>query len=256
MPLELPVTLGGDFSGVLSALGEGVTGINPGDEIYGQAKIAKGIGSFAEFTLADVKNIARKPTNLNHAEAAAVPLAGVSAWQALVEHMALVSRWKILIHGGAGGIGSMALQIAKHLGAYVATTVGADDFDYVKGFGADEVIDYKNQKFEELLPDFDAVFDTVGGETYIKSFRVLKPGGIVVSMLEQPNAELMKQYNVKAIGQFTIVTTERLTKLNELLDSGAVKVPVDKVFSLAEAAAALNYLERGEARGKVVIKIK
>ncbi len=256
MPLELPVTLGGDFSGVVAEIGEGVTGLNAGSEIYGQAKIAKGVGSFAQFSLADVKNVALKPKNLNHVEAAALPLAGVSAWQALVDHMALVAGQKILIHGGAGGIGSLALQIARQLGAYVATTASSDDFDYVKSLGAEEVIDYRSQVFEQLLQNFDAVFDTVGGDTYKRSFQVLRSGGVIVSMLEQPDEDLMAQYNARAISQFSVVTTERLSKIAELVEAGNLKVQIDKVFPLDQAAEALNYLEKKSPRGKVVIKVR
>jgi len=147
-------------------------------------------------------------------------------------------------------------ELAKYLGAYIATTAAADDSDYVKQLGADEVVDYKTQKFEERIKDYDAVYDTVGGETYTKSFRVLKAGGILVSMLERPNEELMKQYGVNAVSQFTRVTTERLGKLAELVDGGALKVNIDKVFPLEQAGEALAYIQKGRHRGKVVIKVK
>ena len=163
---------------------------------------------------------------------------------------------KILIHGGAGGIGSIAIQLAKHLGAYVATTVSAKDMQYVKELGADEAIDYKNQKFEDMLNDYDAVFDTVGSETYIRSFKVLRKGGIIVSMLEQPRPELMEQYGVKAIGQLTQVNSERLSKLAELVDQRVIKVNVGKTFPLEQAGEALVYLQSGHPQGKVVLKMK
>jgi alcohol dehydrogenase len=176
-----------------------------------------GSGAFAEMALAKIDTVAHKPRTLNHEEAAGLPLVGVSAWQALVETMELTKGQKILIHGGAGGIGSIAIQLAKYLGAYVATTVITNDIQFVKEeLGADEVIDYKTQTFEDVLPhNYDAVFDTVGGETYTRSFKVLKRGGggIIVSMLEQPVQELMDQFDVKAVYQFTQVNRERLTRL-------------------------------------------
>ncbi len=197
VPLQFPATLGSDFSGVIEKVGERVSSstsifdLKLGDEVYGHAgAFAGGSGAFAGMALAKADTIAHKPRTLDHEQAAGLPLVGVSAWQALVETMGLTKGQKILIHGGAGGIGSIAIQLAKHLGAYVATTVSTNDKQCVKEeLGADEAIDYKTQTFEDVLAhDFDAVFDTVGGETYTRSFKVLKRdgGGIIVSMLEQP----------------------------------------------------------------------
>jgi len=257
VPLQFPATLGGDFSGVVEEVGEGAPGFKKGDEVYGHASISRGgSGSFAEFTSADAKATAHKPKSISHVEAAALPLTGVSAWQALVEHIGLSRGKKILIHGGAGGIGSTAIQMARYLGAYVATTVSARDIPYVKELGADEAIDYKNQSFDEMLNDYDAAYDTVGGETYVRSFRVLKGGGIIVSMLEQPRSDLMERYGVNAIGQLTQVTSERLSKLAELVDKRVIKVYVDRTFPLEQAGEALEYQQKGHPRGKVVLKIK
>ena len=257
IPLKFPATLGGDFSGVVADIGEGVSGFKKGLEVYGYASVlGGGSGSFAEFVLADTKVIAVKPKNITHIEAGALPLTGVSAWQALVDHIGISRGKKILIHGGAGGIGSIAIQLARHLGAYVATTVSAKDMQYIKELGADEAIDYKNQKFEDMLHNYDAVFDTVGSETYIRSFKVLRKGGTIVSMLEQPRPELMEQYGVNAIGQLTQVNSERLSKLAELIDQRVTKVHVDKTFPLEEAGEALEYLKSGHPRGKVVLKMK
>lgn len=257
IPLKFPVTLGGDFSGVVAEVGESVSGFKKGLEVYGYASvIGGGSGSFAEFVSADVKVMALKPENITHVDAGAFPLTGVSAWQALVDHIGLSMGKKILIHGGAGGIGSIAIQLAKHLGAYVATTVSAKDLQYIKELGADEAIDYKNQSFEDLLNDYDAVYDTVGGETYVKSFKVLRKGGIIVSMLEQPHSDLIKQYGVNAIGQMTQVNSERLSKLAELVDKHIIKVHVEKTFPLEQAGEALAYLQSGHPRGKVVLKMK
>ncbi|VVB90253.1 NAD-dependent alcohol dehydrogenase [uncultured archaeon] len=256
-PLKFPATLGGDYSGVVAEVGEGVPGFKKGDEVYGQASITRGgSGSFAEFASADVNTTAHKPKNTGHVEAAALPLTGVSAWQALVNHIGLSRDEKILVHGGAGGIGSIAIQLARYLGAYVATTVSAKDIPYVKELGADEAIDYKNQPFEDIVHDYDAVYDTVGGETYVRSFKVLKKGGIIVSMLEQPRSDLMEQYKVNAIGQFTQVNSERLSKLAELVEKHAIKVHVERTFPLEQAGEALSFLQKGHPRGKVVLRIK
>jgi alcohol dehydrogenase len=255
-PLQFPSTLGMDFSGIIEKVGEGVSDFKQGDEVYGDvAAIRSGSGAFAEMALANADSIAHKPKTLSHEEAAGLPLVGVSAWQALVETIRLSKGQKILIHGGAGGIGSIAIQLAKRFGAYIATTVSTNDKQFVKELGADEVIDYKTQSFDDLLHDYDAVFDTVGGETYTRSFKVLKKGGIIVSMLEQPNQELMERFGVKAIYQFTKVNRERLTKLAQWVDQNNIRVNVDRTFPLEETAKALDYQRDVHPRGKVVLAI-
>jgi alcohol dehydrogenase len=254
IPLQFPSTLGMDFSGVIKQVGQGVSSsdFKQNDEVYGQAGVTNGgSGAFAESALANAERIAHKPKRLSHVEAAALPLVGVSAWQALVENIGLSKDQKILIHGGAGGIGSIAIQLAKKLDAYIATTASTNDKQFVQELGADQVIDYKSQNFEDILHDYDAVFDTVGGETYRRSFKVIKKGGgIIVSMLEQPNSELMNQYGIKAIFQFTQVNRERLTKLAQWVDQNNIRVNVEKTFSLDEAGKALDY-----PRGKVVLTV-
>jgi NADPH:quinone reductase-like Zn-dependent oxidoreductase len=255
VPLQFPATLGTDFSGVIKELGENAsTGFNIGDEVYGQGSpLSGGSGTFAEFVLTNINGIAHKPKTLNHIEASGLPLVGVSAWQALVENIGLSKNKKILIHGGAGGIGSIAIRLAKHLGAYVATTVKSDDKEYVQQLGADEILDYTTQSFKDILQDYDAVLDTVGGETYRKSFNVLKNNGTIVSMLEQPDSNLMKQFGVKAIFQFTETTTDRLTKLAQWVDQNNIKVNVEKTFPLSETAKALDYQRDVNPRGKIVV---
>lgn len=250
IPLKFPFTLGGDFAGVIK---------DSGEEVFGSANVVGGgSGSLAEFAAANNGAIAKKPKSLNFVEAAASVLVGVSALQALEEHINLQKGQKILIHGGAGGIGSTTIQLAKSIGAYVATTVSSDDIEFVKGLGADEVIDYKTQDFSKNPPagGFDAVFDMVGGETTNKSFLVLKQGGVLVSMLGQPNEELSRKYGVTAIGQNTKTDTKHLDRLRELIDSGKIKVKVDKVFPLDATKEAFDFLEHASPRGKVVVKIK
>jgi alcohol dehydrogenase len=254
--LQFPSTLGMDFSGVIKQVGEGIShsDFKQGDDVYGQAGvISGGSGAFAEMALANTESIAHKPKRLSHAEAAGLPLVGVSAWKALVENIGLSKDQKILIHGGAGGIGSIAIQLAKYLGADVATTVSTNDKQFVQELGAGQAIDYKTQNFEDILHDYDAVFDTVGGETYRRSFKVLKKGGVIVSMLEQPNSELMSQYGIKAIFQFTQADRERLTKLAQWVDQNNIRVNVEKKFSLDEAGDALDYQKDVHPRGKVVL---
>ena len=231
--LQFPSTLGMDFSGVVEQIGE-VNGDAPvdfkqGDEVYGQAGIINGgSGAFAEMALANIESIAHKPKRLSHPESAALPTVGVSAWQALVENIRLSKDQKILIHGGAGGIGSIAIQLAKHLGAYVATTVSTNNKQFVQELGADQIVDYKKENFEDILQNYDAVLDTVGGETNKRSFRVLrKGGGIIVSTLEQPNTELMSQYGIKAVFLFSQVNKQRLTKLAQWVDQNNIKVNID-----------------------------
>jgi alcohol dehydrogenase len=271
VPLQFPATLGSDFSGVIEKVGERVSSsssstsvadLKQGDEVYGHAGVmAGGSGAFAEMALAKADTIAHKPRTLTHEQAAGLPLVGVSAWQALVETMRLTNGQKILIHGGAGGIGSISIQLAKHLGAYVATTVSTNDIQFVKEeLGADEAIDYKTQTFEDVLPhDFDAVFDTVGGETYTRSFKVLKRGvgdSIIVSMLEQPVQELMDQFGVKAVFVFSQGNRERLTKLAEWVDQNNIRVNVERTFPLDEARTALDYQRDVHPRGKIVLAMQ
>jgi alcohol dehydrogenase len=255
--LQFPSTLGLDFSGVIKQLGKDVSSdFSQGDEVYGQAGVPSGgSGAFSEMALASATSIAHKPKTQGHIEAAALPLVGVSAWQALVEFMGISNGQKILIHGGAGGIGSIAIQLAKNLGAHVATTVSTNDKQFVEELGADQIIDYKTQTFEDIVHDYDAVFDTIGGNTYKRSFRVLRKGGIIVSMLEQQNSELMERFGVKAISQFTQVNRERLSKLAEWVDQNKLKVNVEKTYSLDEAGKALNHLRDIHPRGKIVLII-
>jgi NADPH:quinone reductase-like Zn-dependent oxidoreductase len=253
--LKFPATLGGDFSGVVAELGEGVSGIEVGDEVYGQAGAMSGHGSYAEFTPVQADSVAPKPASLDFTAAAAVPLTGVSAYQALVVHAKLQDGQKIFIQGGAGGIGTMAVQLAKHLGAHVATTVATKDLAYAESLGADEVIDYTKQDFTEIVHNYDVVYDLAGGEASAALYQVLKKGGTLISMTAQPDEALMEQYGVNMISQFTKVTTERLTKLAELVDQGAIQVHIDKTFPLSEAADALEYVKSGKHHGKVILKV-
>lgn len=255
IPLTLPVTIGSDFSGVVTD-GNG-SEFASGDEVYGQAIILSGAsGAMAELTTVNLKSITKKPKNVDFVEAAALPLVGVSAIQALVDHIQLEKGQKILIHGGAGGIGSVAIQLAKHIGAYVATTVSGEDKEFVKSLGADEVIDYKTQKFEEMIKDYDAVFDTVGGENANKSLAVLKNGGRLVSMIGPIDENLAKEKNITALVQSSKTNSESLSRLRELVEENVIRPKVDKVFPLDQVSDAYSFAETGHPNGKVVVKIK
>lgn len=256
IPLSFPVTTGGDFSGTVSEVGEDVTDFKVGDEVYGVAhQLFGGSGTAAEYVAANITNSGSKPNTIDHIQAASLPLVGTSAIQALEEHINLQKGQKILIHGGAGGIGSIAIQIAKSLGAYVATTVSSDDVEFAKSMGADEVIDYKTQDFTTIIKDYDAVYTTVREGMVAKSIPLLKSGGILVTMSEQPDEELAKENNVTAIHQMSKANTQQLKRLKELVDEGKVKPFVEKTFTLDQTKEAYDALEK-HPRGKVVIKIK
>jgi len=256
-PIELSATPGIDVAGTVAALGEGFSALVVGDRVYGSASIlAGGTGAFAEYASAPASLLAPMPANASFAEAGAIVLTGVSAVQALTGHLELQPGQKILVHGGAGGIGSLAIQLAKHLGAYVAATASGDGLELVRELGADEAIDYKNEAFDQRLTDYDAVLDTVGGETYTRSFRVLRPGGIIVSMLAPPNAELMEQYGVRAISQQTQVNTEVLTALAKLVEEGVLTPVIDRAFPLDEVREAFEAKEQGGVQGKIGIQVR
>ena len=255
-PLPLPFTLGGDFSGVVEAVGAYVAGFKVGDEVYGQASVFnRGSGAFAEHCIARAGAVARKPRSVSHADACWLPIAGVSALRALTKDLRVSAGQRVLIHGGAGGIGGIAIQLAKHLGARVMTTVNADDVAYVEGLGADEVIAYGSRDFEEVLGSPDAGLDAVGGDTYVHPFRTLKRGVRMASTLAQPRQRLMNNFWLEAIALSTQVTTGRLARLAELVDQGALKVRVDETFPLELAGAALLRMETAPPRGKVVLKL-
>jgi alcohol dehydrogenase len=257
IPLQFPVTLGGDIAGVVVEAGEGVSHVAVGDRVYGQANVVAGnSGAFAEYAATAGGQIAKAPSGIDLQQAASLPLVGVSAWQALVQHISLQPGQKIFIHGGAGGIGTLAIQIAKHLGAYVATTATDDGINAVETLGADEVIDYKSQDFSTVLHDFDGVFDTVGGDDFTKSLSVLKPGGVAVSMAGQADEAKASDLGVTALTQNTKVTTEALDALRGLVEAGAVKPQIGKVFPLDEIQAAFTALETHSVTGKVVIAIR
>jgi NADPH:quinone reductase-like Zn-dependent oxidoreductase len=256
MPITFPATLGGDVAGVVTEVGEDVTSVAVGDKVYGQAMILAGnSGALAEFAVTSEQQIAHMPESLSFEEAAALPLTAVSALQALHDHIGLQSGQKLFIHGGAGGIGLIAIQIAKNAGAYVATTATGDGIEAVKQLGADEVIDYKNEDFTTVLKDFDAVLNLVGNDEFTKTLHTLKKGGIGVSLAGDADDAVVEELGVTAISQFTKTTTEKLNQLTQLVESGVVKPQIDSEFSLDQIKEAFDYRENNQVKGKVVIKI-
>jgi alcohol dehydrogenase len=251
--LPLPAVIGSDIAGIVEAVGSEVADIAVGDEVYGQAGALSTHGAFAEYAPANRKAITKKPAQFDFVQAAALPTAAISSLEA-IDHMNLQKGQKVLVHGASGGIGSFAVQIAKSLGAHVAATTGPDDVEFVKSLGADEVIDYKNQDFAKLITNYDAALDTVGGETYRKTFEVVRPGGKLVSMVEQPDGPLMEDYGVVAILQSTNVRGEKLDELIQRF--GNLIITIDKIFSLEETAQALEYVKTSKRRGKVVVQVK
>jgi NADPH:quinone reductase-like Zn-dependent oxidoreductase len=252
-----PLTPGFDLAGSVVELGKNVKHIRIGDNVYGQAAvIRKGTGAFAEYAVAQEDCVARMPDNISFTDAAAVPLSACSAYQALVEHIKLREGDKILIHGGSGGIGTFAIQLAKHLGAYVATTATDKGLFYAKQQGADTIIDYGSEQFERHVKDFDAVLDTVGGDTYGRSFEVLKKGGIVASMVSMPNEILMNQYGVRAVLVTTKVDSKKLGKITDLIKCGALHVNISNIYPLQQAKEAFEAKEKEKILGKIAIEIK
>lgn len=252
----LPVTLGGDISGVVSAVGEGVSDFAVGDEIYGSANAAGGAtGALAEYAVTAAGQLGKKPQAITYETAAASVLVGASALQALDEHINLKAGQKILIQGGGGGIGSLAVQLAKHRGAYVATTVSASDVEYVSSLGADQVINYETQDFTALLSNFDAIFDTSTGEGLEASLSILKPGGVAVAMIGSVEPSVAEAHKVTVISQGTRVTTERLKVLGELLEQKVLTPRISQTFSLEDVKAAFEARENGAA-GKVIVSVK
>jgi NADPH:quinone reductase-like Zn-dependent oxidoreductase len=257
-PLKLPVTLGYDVAGVVKRLGEGVTTFQVGDKVYGQAAVTTGgSGAFAEYAVAPAARLARMPRNLGFTGAASLPLVGVSALQGVVEHMKVKPGQKVLVHGGGGGIGSVAIQIAKHAGAHVATTATGDDLAFARQLGADEVIDYKTQKFDELLSGYDAAFDTVGGDTWQRSFTVLRRGGVLVSMTHPPKTDLPEQHGVTLVDESTRMDTASLEALGRLVEAGVVTPHVDRAYPLDRVREAFEAKEKGggTVRGKIAIVV-
>lgn len=276
---QLPATLGSDVAGVVVETGSRVTRFKPGDAIFASIfDLSK--GALAEFAVVPDNAAALKPKNLDFVQAASIPMVGLTSWQALKERARLKPSQKVFIPAGAGGIGTFAIQLAKHLGAKVGTTTSTGNVDLVRSLGADEVIDYTKQEFENVLRDYDAVLGTVRGDALEKSLRILKPNGTVVSLIGPPDAAFarargMNPFLVFVFGflsrkiirhakkrgvaySFLFVHSDgsQLGEIGELLKAGRIRPVIDKIFPFDEAKDALAYLEQGRAKGKVVVQMR
>ena len=245
----LPLILGHEFSGVIAALGAGVTGFRVGDAVYGMNDWF-GDGASAEYCTARESEIATKPSSLDHSEAAVVPISGLTAWQGLFERAHLQAGERVLIHGGAGAVGVFAIQLAHRRGARVIATASGQNLDFVRELGADEVIDYRAERFEDVVRDVDVVFDTVGGETLERSWGVLKPGGRLVTVAA--SGEQTTDERIRAAYFIVEPSRTQLKEIARLIDGGAVRPVVGAVFPLAEARQAYQHKP---VRGKVVLRV-
>ncbi|MCB4336591.1 NADP-dependent oxidoreductase [Bacillus cereus] len=276
---EMPLILGNDFSGVIVKVGAKVTNFKVGDEIYARPRKNK-IGTFAEYIAIHEDDIALKPKNLSFEEAASIPLVGLTSYQALHDIMQLQKGQKILIHAGSGGVGTFAIQLAKIMGAIVTTTASEAGANLVTSLGADEIINYKTEKFEDILKNYDAVFDTIGGATLEKSFNIIKSGGNIVSVSGMPNARfgkefgsgffktllfslaskkltaLEKKHNAQYSFLFMKPSGDQLRTIANYIEAGQIKPVIDRVFPFEDAQKAMEYSESGRAKGKIIVKIK
>ncbi len=279
LPYRLPFILGNDLAGVVVRVGSRVRRFKPGDEVYARPDKDR-IGAFAEFISMNEHDVAIKPKELTMEEAASIPLVGLTAWQALIERANLKKGQKVFIQAGSGGVGTIAIQLAKHVGAIVATTTSTANSDLVKRLGADIVIDYKKDDFATILHDYDLVLNSQGGETLEKSLRVLKPGGTLISISGPPDPDFAKQigaswivgllmrllsYRIRKKAKrqqvryaflFMRASGEQLREIGSLIDSGIIRPVVDRVFPFEATNEALAYVEKGRAKGKVVIKVR
>lgn len=249
---HLPLILGWDVSGVIERLGKNVVNFQPGDEVYSRPDVTRN-GAYAEYIAVRASEIALKPQSLGHKEAAAVPLAGITAWQGLFTHGKLQKGQKVLIQGASGGVGTLAVQLAKWSGAYVIGTASAKNVEFLRQLGADEVIDYEKEHFENKLHNIDLVFDTIGGDTQIKSLNVLKPGGILVSTVGIKDEEMVKARGITGIAYMAQSSSEQLQQMAQLIDQGRLMPIISKTFPLPGAAEAQKESEEGHTRGKIVL---
>ncbi|MEL7941685.1 NADP-dependent oxidoreductase [Pseudomonas delhiensis] len=279
LPYRMPLVLGHDVAGTVVRVGPGVRKFKPGDEVYARPDDFR-IGTFAEYIAVREGSLAHKPANLSMEEAASIPLVALTAWQVLVETAKLKKGQKVFIQAGSGGVGSIAIQLARHLGAFVATTTSTSNVGWVKALGADVVIDYKKQDFATELRDYDVVLNSLGSDELEKSLQVLKPGGHLISIsgpptpafaVDQKLAWPLKQVlrlvshgirkKAKRSGiHYTFVfmraSGSQLGEISSLIESGAIKPAVDRIFPFDSVADALAYVETGRAKGKVIIKVK
>jgi NADPH:quinone reductase-like Zn-dependent oxidoreductase len=251
---RLPYTLGRDVSGIVEKCGAQASLFKIGDEVLGMVGI--GGGGYAEKAVLDEQALTRKPPGLDYAQAAAIPLAALTAWQGLFRYGRLQRGQSVLIHGGSGGVGHFAVQFAKVKGARVLTTVSTDHVEFARSLGADVIIDYQTERFEEQAPDLDMVFDLIGGETRERSWKLLKRGGVLVSTLTEPSQETAARQGVRALRYTVEADGRELGEITGLVASGQVRPHVQKIFRLEEASQALAAIEHGGSLGKVVLSLE
>lgn len=253
-PVTLPYIPGRDVSGTIDAVGPGVSDWKAGDKVVA---ITTG-GALAEYVVASTENVAAKPASLSFNEAAGIPTASLAAWRTLITNGDIQKGQRVLIHGGAGGVGSTAVQLAHWRGAHVIATASARNHDYLKSIGADEVIDYRTTRFEDAVKNVDVVLDTVGGDTLQRSPAVLREGGTLLTLVGQPPAQACRERKLRCPSPSTATSEqpgEELTKLGQLFDSGILKMHLQAVFPLEQATKALAASETGRARGKIVVQV-
>ncbi len=279
LPYKMPLILGHDVAGVVKKIGAKVSNFKPGDEVFARVADHR-IGTFAEYVAVDEADLARKPRNVSMTEAASIPLVGLTSFQALIESANLKKGQKVFIQAGSGGVGTFAIQLAKHLGALVATTTSRDNFDLVKRLGADVVIDYKTEDFESVLKDYDVVLHSNRDSAILKkSLRILKPGGKLISLVGPPTPEFasalklpwylkfvmwLLSFGVKSAAKrfdteysflFMRANGKQLGEITSLIESGIVKPVIDKVFPFDKTNDAMAYVDKGRAKGKVVVRM-
>ena len=278
LPYSFPLILGNDLAGVVVGVGSAVRRFKPGDEVYARPPQER-IGTFAELIAVEENALALKPKNISMEEAASLPLVALTAWQVLVETARLQKGQKVFIHAGSGGVGTIAIQLAKHLGAFVATTTSTNNVEWVRALGADVVIDYKKQNFESILQDYDVVLNSLGEDELEKSLTILKPGGQLISISGPPTPQFAQQQKLswvlglvmrilssgirrkarkKEVSYafvFMRADGSQLGEITELIESGIIKPVIDTTFPFESTAEALSYVEQGRSKGKVVIKL-
>ncbi|MEU3888829.1 NADP-dependent oxidoreductase [Streptomyces sp. NPDC029041] len=253
---EPPFVLGWDVSGVVEAVGIGVVAFAPGDEVFGMLPYPYGHGSHAEYVIAPVRALARKPAGVDHTQAGALPLVSLTAWQALTEHADLRPGQRVLIHAAAGGVGHVAVQIAKARGAYVIGTASAGKHAFLRGIGVDETLDYRETDVTEAVKDADVVLDTIGGDNALRSLRVLRPGGVLVSILPGGSDELYEEaerLGVRALRMLVDADRSGMEAVAELVETGKLRATIAGTFPLAEAAEAHTLGDTGRTTGKLVL---
>jgi NADPH:quinone reductase-like Zn-dependent oxidoreductase len=256
LPQPLPLIPGSDLAGRVVTIGPATSDLEVGDEIFGVTN-PQFVGAYAEYAVARGSMVARKPKSLSHIAAASVPVVAVTAWQALFNHANLLAGQTVVIHGGAGNVGAYAVQLARRAGARVVTTVGTKEIAAVRRLGAETVIDYKAERFENAIRDADAVIDLVGGDTQLRSFEILRPGGRLISTVSHPDQELAERYGVDARFFLVDVTSDVLSELSRLIDEGEIATNVGTVLPLTKAMDAHRMLEGEIPRptGKIVLAV-